>query len=82
MHDLIQVLHNHTHFELNQFEVQLFRTAVTLKSCQGHGIGHEHVKLNKYCYHAKFASNDIHSVQENPNVKVCATVSQLAVQTA
>ena len=59
VHDLLDIINNHTKFKLNwirryNFWLKLCDTAMTLKSSQGHWKWYEWVKLNEYYHHAKF----------------------------
>ena len=84
---LLDVINNHTKFQLNLIRTQNFQskvlgTAVTLKYNQGHCKWYELVKLNEYYHRAKFDIYHIYSVQENCNIKVFATYRHLASQLA
>ena len=72
IHDLLDLLNNSTEFILNWirikfFQLKLFDTAVTRL---GHWKCTEQVRFNVKYHHAKFDTDYIYGIWENPNVKL------------
>ena len=73
IHYLLDFLNNPTKFQLNWIRIQnvqlkLFNTAVTLKYGQGHWKWCEQVKLNAQYHHAKVDIYYIYGLLVNPKV--------------